>query len=233
MHYRPRELCLIGFGKQGGADAFDICQSCFQARPILGPQPAACVTSDAQFGALTRKIASCLPHFVRFHPGCPRVTLHMCVCVRAGRGCDSTAVRQTAQPAAPAGQEQLRQPAGAAACLWHGFNSFWPASRVRGASSGLKPKSCPRRADTRGGAVGAGTRPGRARAVFRVMGPGWCTAIRQAHPPYLSTLQSRKEAAINPQDSRRAHGAPALPVHTRVQGGRSTPSGFTALRSQC
>lgn len=165
-----------------------------------------------------------------------KVPPRLCVCVWAG-GVHSTAVRQTARPAAPAGQELLRQPAAAAACLWQGFNSFWPACGVRGTSSGLKPTSCPRCTDTRGGAVGAGTRLGRAGAVFGVMGPCWCTTTRQATPGtsslYLSTLQSRKEAAINPQDSHPAHGAPALPMHTRVQVGRSTPSGFTALRSQC
>lgn len=131
------------------------------------------------------------------------------MCVRAGRGCDSTAVRQTAQPAAPAGQEQLRQPAGAAACLWHGFNSFWPASRVRGASSGLKPTSCPRCTDTRGSAVGAGTRLGRAGAAFRVMGPGWCTTKRQAHPVRTSALC---RAGKKQQLTRRTHAVLTVPL---------------------
>lgn len=110
-------------------------------------------------------------------------------------------MRQTAQPAAPAGQEQLRQPAGAAACLWHGFNSFWPASRVRGASSGLKPKSCPRCTDTRR-CCGCGHTAGPCRGC--IQGDG-ARLVHDNTPgtssPYLSTLQSRKEAAINPQDS--------------------------------
>lgn len=137
-----------------------------------------------------------------------KVPPRLCVCVWAG-GVHSTAVRQTARPAAPAGQELLRQPAAAAACLWQGFNSFWPACGVRGTSSGLKPTSCPRCTDTRGGAVGAGTRLGRAGAVFGVMGPCWCTTTRQAHPVRTSALcRAGKKQHL----TRRTHALLTVPL---------------------